>query len=100
MAAYKVSSEDMQRDLSVAQQCKCENRCIDYLKLQSELNEVRLELKSVKEILKILNRGLASIDLRVHNLYDTRIASYCNTNIWKLAFKTFYKEELLRSDSI
>jgi len=41
MAAYKGSDEDIQH-LSVAQLCKCENRCIDYLELQSELNEVRL----------------------------------------------------------
>jgi hypothetical protein len=38
--------------------------------LQSELNEVRLELKSVKEIVNILNRDLASIDVHVHNLHD------------------------------
>jgi len=47
MAANKDTDEDIQH-LSVAQQCKCENRCIDYLELQSELNEVRLESKSVK----------------------------------------------------
>jgi len=56
MAAYKGSDEDVQRVLSVAQQCKCENSCIDYLKLQSELNDRRLELKSVKEIINILDR--------------------------------------------
>jgi len=70
MAGYEVSKEDIQHDLNEAQQCKCENRCIDYLKLQSELNEVRLELKSVKEIVNILNRDLASIDVHVHNLHD------------------------------
>jgi len=56
------------------------------------MNEVKLELKSVKEIVNILNRDLASPDVRVHNLHDTRSASYCNTNICKLAFETFYKE--------
>ena len=71
MVAYKVSKEDIQHDLSVAQQCKCENRCIDYLKLQSELNEVRLELKSLNEIVNILNIDLASIDVNVHNPHDT-----------------------------
>jgi hypothetical protein len=56
MVAYKVNNEDIEHDLHVAQQCKCEKRCIDYHKLQSEMNEVRLELKSVKEIVNILNR--------------------------------------------
>ena len=67
MAAY---NEDIQRDLSEAQQCKCENGCRDYLKLQSELNEEGMELKSVKEIVNILKRDVASINVRVHNLCE------------------------------
>jgi hypothetical protein len=39
------------------------------MKLQSELNEVKLELKSVIEIINILNRDLASIDVCAHNLH-------------------------------
>jgi hypothetical protein len=70
MATYKVSNEDIKHDLSEAQQFKCENRCIDCLKLQSELNEVRMEWKPVKEIVNILNRDLASIDVHVHNLHE------------------------------
>jgi hypothetical protein len=50
MAAYKVSKKDIQHVSTEAQQCECENRCIDCFKLQSELNEVRLEFPSVKEI--------------------------------------------------
>ena len=38
--------------------------------MQSELNEVRLELKSVKEIVNILSRDLVLIDVRVHNLHE------------------------------
>jgi len=67
MAAYKVSKKDIQHVSSEAQQCECENRCIDCFNLQSELNEVRLELQSVKEIVNILNRDLASINESVHN---------------------------------
>jgi len=69
-AANKVSNKGIQHDLSEAQQCKFENMCIHCFKLQSELNEVRLELKSVKEIVNILNRDLALIDVRIHNLHE------------------------------
>jgi hypothetical protein len=34
------------------------------------INEVRMELKSVTEIVNILNRDLASIDVHVHNLCE------------------------------
>jgi hypothetical protein len=70
MAADKISNADIQNDISEAQQCKCENRCVNCFKLQSELHEVRLELKSVKEIANILNRDLASINVRGHNLHE------------------------------
>jgi hypothetical protein len=68
--ANKISNKGIQHDLNETQQCKCGNRCIDCFKLQSELNEVRLELKSVKEIINILNRDLASIDVCVHKLHE------------------------------
>ena len=70
MAASKVICQNVQHILSGAQQCKCENRCVNCLKLQSELNEVKMELKSVKEILNILSRDLASVGVRVHNLHE------------------------------
>ena len=38
--------------------------------MQSELKEARLELKSLKEIVNILSRDLASIDVRIHNLHE------------------------------
>ena len=60
----------MQHILRGAQQCKCENKCVNCFKLQSELNEVKMELKSVKEIVNILSRDLASVGVRVHNLHE------------------------------
>ena len=69
-AANKVSNKGIQRDLNEARKCKCENTCIDCFKLKSELNEVRLEFKSVKEIVNILNRDLATIDVLVHSLHE------------------------------
>jgi hypothetical protein len=59
MPASKVTNQDVQYALSAAQRCKCENRCVNCFKLQSELNEVKMELKSIKEIVIILNRDLA-----------------------------------------
>jgi len=70
MAASKVTYQDVQHALSAAQRFKCENRCVNCFKLQSELNEVKMELKSIKEIVNILNRDLASVGVRVHNLYE------------------------------
>jgi hypothetical protein len=78
MAANKVSNVDIQHGLSEAQQCKCENRCVNCFKLQSELHKVRLELKSVIETVNILNTDLASINVRKHNLHveeSSRIAT-------------------------
>jgi hypothetical protein len=69
MAACKGSSKDIKHVLSGAQHCECENMFVDCFK-QSELNEVRLELKSVKEIVNILNRDLATFNVRVHNLQE------------------------------
>ena len=40
------------------------------LQLLSELNELRLELKSVKEIVNILSRDLATVDVRLYNLHQ------------------------------
>ncbi len=70
MAASKVICQKVQHVLSGAQQCKCENMCVICFKLQSELNEVKMELKSVNEIVNILSRDLASVGVRVHNLYE------------------------------
>ena len=70
IAASKVICQNVQHVLSGAQQCKCENRCVNCFKLQSELNEVKMELKSVKEIVNILSRDLASVSVRVHNLHE------------------------------
>jgi hypothetical protein len=63
MAAYKASNKNVQCD-------KCINKCAGCIKLQSKLNEVRLELKSVIEIVNIRNRDLALIDVRTHNLHE------------------------------
>ena len=38
--------------------------------MQSELKEAKLELKSLKEIVNILSRDLASINVRIHNLHE------------------------------
>jgi hypothetical protein len=38
--------------------------------LQSELEEAKLKLKYLKEIVNILSRDLASIDMRIHNLHE------------------------------
>ena len=84
------SNMDIQHDLSDAQQCKCENRCVNCFKLQNELREVRLELKSVKEIVNILNRDLASIKVRGHNLHEqesSHIATQPYEN-WPLRYST------------
>jgi hypothetical protein len=70
MPASKVTIKDIQHDSSEAQVCKYENRCSDCFKLQSELKEARLQLISLKEIVNILSRDLASIDVRKHNLHE------------------------------
>jgi len=44
--------------------------CSDCFKLQSELKEAKLELKSLKEIVNTLSRDLASIDVHIHNLHE------------------------------
>jgi len=90
MAAHKFSNTDIQHDLSEAQQCKCENRCVNCFKLQSELHEVRLELKSVRETVNILNRDLDSINMRGHNLHEqesSHIATQLFEN-WPLRHST------------
>ena len=69
MAAYKVSNKDIEHVLSGAEHCERENRFVDSF-IQSELIEVRLELKSVKEIVNILNRDLATFNVRVHSLQE------------------------------
>jgi len=38
--------------------------------LQSELEEAKLELKFLKEIVNIFSRDLAFIDMRIHNLHE------------------------------
>ena len=62
--------QNVQHVLSGAQQWKCENRCVICFKLQSELNEVKMEFKSVTEIVNILSRDLASVGVCVHNLHE------------------------------
>jgi hypothetical protein len=74
MTVNKVSNTDIRQDLCEAQQYKCENRCVNCFKLQSELREVRLELKSVKEIMNILNRDLASFNVRLLNLQHEQLS--------------------------
>jgi lysophospholipase L1-like esterase len=68
MAASKVHNWSMQHDLSVHQQCQYDIGCVDCQKLKNELNEVRTELKSVKEIVNLLNQDLASFSKHEHNL--------------------------------
>jgi hypothetical protein len=77
MASSKVSVKDIQHDSCEAQLCKYENRCSDCFDLESELKEAKLELKSQKEIVNILSRDLASIDVCIPNL----TFSYCCTTI-------------------
>ena len=74
MAANKDSNKDIQHDLHEAQQCKCKSRGVNCFKLRSKLHEVRLELKSVKEIINILNRDLALIGVRVNNLHEQELS--------------------------
>jgi len=96
MAASKVSSKDIQHDLGEAQLCKCENRCSDCFKLQSELKEVKLELKSLKEIMNTLSTDLASIDMRIHKLHEqesSHIAAQPFVNWpWRHSTKKSYSE--------
>jgi hypothetical protein len=49
VAANSVNNNGIQHDLSEAQHCKCENIYTDNFKLQIELIDVRLELKSEKK---------------------------------------------------
>jgi hypothetical protein len=60
----------MLHELSVSQQCQCDEECVDCLKLKNELNEVRIELKSVKESVNLLNQDLASISVHIRNLHS------------------------------
>jgi len=69
MATNKVHDGSRLHVLSVYQQHQDDRRCIDCQKLKNELNEVRIELKSVKEIVNILNQDLASINVHGHNLH-------------------------------
>jgi hypothetical protein len=80
MVASKVSNTAIQHDLSDAQQWKCENRCVNGFKLQSELHEVRLELKSVKEIINISTETWPRT-MCMDITYMNRNISYCYTNI-------------------
>jgi hypothetical protein len=56
------------QDLSVYQQYQHDIGCVDCQKLKDELNEVRTELKSIKEIVNLLNQDLASFSKHKHNL--------------------------------
>ena len=68
---FKAAGEEPQKIIPwFMTDCTCENRCVNCFKLQSELNEVKMELKSVKEIVNILSRDLASVSVRVHNLHE------------------------------
>ena len=96
MATGKVTSKDIQHDSSEAQLCKCENRCSEFFKLQSELKEAGLELKYLKEIVNTHSRDLASIDVRIHNLHEqesSHIATQPFLN-WpsRLSTKKSYRE--------
>ena len=68
MAASKVHNWSMLHDLSVHQQYQYDIGCVDCEKLKNELNEVRTELNSVKEIVNLLNQDLASFSKHEHNL--------------------------------
>jgi hypothetical protein len=68
MMAYKVHNWSMLHDLSVHQLCQYDRGCVDCQNLKNELNEVRIELKSVKEIVNLLNQDLALISVHEHNL--------------------------------
>ena len=50
MAPREVNTQNAQCDSSEPQQCQGNKRCADCLKLQSELTEVRIELKSMRGI--------------------------------------------------
>jgi len=68
MATNEVCDWSTLHDLSVHQQRQHGRRCVDCQKLKNELTEVRLELKSVKEIVNLLNQDLASSSVYEHNL--------------------------------
>jgi hypothetical protein len=73
MAAREVNTQNAQCDSSEPQQCQGNKRCADCLKLQCELTEVRIELKSMTEIVTLLNNDLASISVHVHNLHGEKV---------------------------
>ena len=73
MAAREVNTQNAQCDSNEPQQCEGNKRCADCLKLQSELTEVRIELKSMREIVTLLNNDLASISVHVHNLHGEKV---------------------------
>jgi hypothetical protein len=70
MAAIENTFKDTQQDLREAHLCKSEFRCSNCSQLQSELKEAKVELTSLKEIVNILSRDLASIGVRKHNLHS------------------------------
>jgi hypothetical protein len=69
IAACKASNKNIQYDTSEVQWEKCIHQFANCIKLQCELNEVSLELKSVIKIVNILNRDLALINEHTHNLH-------------------------------
>jgi hypothetical protein len=73
MAACEDTTNNAQCDVSEPQQDQGNKRCADCFKLQSELTEVRMELKSMREIVTLLNNDLASISVHVHNLHGDNL---------------------------
>jgi hypothetical protein len=83
MAATEFTCKDTQQNLGEAQLCKSEFRCSNCSQLQSELKEAKLESRSLKEIVNILSRDLASIGVRKHNLQElesSHIAAQTSVN--------------------
>src|SRR5215471_19025020 len=73
MATSTVCGWSTPHDLSVQQQSQYSVGCIDCQKLKDELNAVRMELISVKEIVNVLNQDLASINVYRHNLFGEEL---------------------------
>ena len=99
MATNKVRDWSRLQALSVHQQRQCYRRCADCQKLEKELNEVRIELKSVKEIVNILNQDLASISVHGHNLLSEEPPKTTDT-LWenpKHSTKMSFSESSVRN---
>jgi hypothetical protein len=70
VAVNTLYNEDTELDLNKIQQYECANKCQCCFTLQSELNDVRIELKSAKDIINILKEDLDLVKQYDHNLRE------------------------------